>query len=164
MAWRVPAYTVHFTILLIIDSLVTSFNSGLSLILFADGRIAVYQILINTLRLFSVVVAFFALKVGADSMAIYYVYIFFSLLIIIATQWCLHYILKYDNRDLVRFSYLPSLSVLLLFLPILMIPNTIHAFIRIIVTVLYLLVLEFYIGLNKKERRYVMKLLHIKTE
>ena len=158
----VPAYAVSFTILLIIDNLITSFNSGLSLVLFADGRIAIYQIIVNTLRLIAVVVAFFVLKSGATPNSLFYTYIIFSLLIVIATQWCLHYTLKYDNKKLIRKSYIPSLTVLIVFIPILFLPESIHVLVRIAISMLYLSLVEIFIGLNIKERQYIFQFIFSK--
>ena len=55
---KVPQYAVEFTILLVIDSLVMSFNSSISNIIFASGKIKLYQIAINILRLLSILVAY----------------------------------------------------------------------------------------------------------
>lgn len=153
---QVPPYAICFTILLIIDNIVMSFNSGLSLLLFADGRIALYQIVINSLRIGAVIVAYFFLKSGFSPEVLFYVYIGFSIFIVIATQWCLHKTLLYDNRNLFKKSYIPSLVILLLFLPVLLLPDYMHPFMRICLTMCYLLILIFCIGLNKKERMYLL--------
>lgn len=153
---QVPPYAVAFTILLIIDNLVMSFNSGLSLLLFADGRIALYQIVINTLRLASVVAGYFVLRTIAEPKYLFYTYILFSVFIVIATQWVLYKTLYYNNKTLIMKSYIPSLLVLVLFLPTLMLPVSVHPIIRIIIAMCYLLVLEFFIGLSKKERFFIV--------
>lgn len=154
---QVPPYTVSFTILLIIDNIVMSFNSGLSLLLFADGRIALYQITINILRLLAVFVGYFVLKAGMEPQFLFLTYIFFSLLIVISTQFCLKRTLNYNNKTLIKNSYIPSLIVLILFIPILQIPSTAHPIVRIIIAVSYLLLLEFFIGLSKNEKQFVYK-------
>ena len=153
---QVPSYAVNFTILLIIDNIVMSFNSGLSLLLFADGRIALYQIVVNILRLLAVFCGYIILRLDFQPQALFYVYIFFSLLIVIATQWCLKKTINYNNMILVKKSYLPSLAILFLFLPVLLLPSSIHPLCRIVVAVGYLLILEFLIGLSKKEKNYII--------
>lgn len=153
---QVPDYAVSFTVLLIIDNIVMSFNSGLSLLLFADGRIALYQIVINTLRLLAVAVAFLVLRAGFCPQALFYTYIIFSVFIVIATQWCLKKTLNYDNKVLIKKSYIPSLSVLVLFLPVLYLPSTINPLIRIIIAIIYLVGLEFFVGLGKNERTFIL--------
>ena len=127
--------------------------------IFADGRIVLYQVVINTLRLLSIVVAYFILRTGVEPHALFYVYIVFSLLIVIATQWCLYKTIHYDNSVLIRKSYIPSLSVLALFLLFLLLPNVGRPIIRISTGVVYLLCIEFFIGLSNKEKEYIKSLL-----
>lgn len=150
---NVPPYAVTFTVLLIIDNLVQSFNSGLSPVLFADGRIALYQMLINSLRLLAVVAAFFALKAGFGPQSLFICYIAFSVIIVFATQFCMHKTLNYDMRRVYRESYKPSVITLLLLLPVFFIPDIYHPLVKIIVSLLYLVLLVLFVGLGKKERK-----------
>lgn len=154
---EVPPYAAAFTVLLIIDNIVMSFNSGLSIMLFADGRIALYQVVVNSLRVLSVFVAYLALRRGVEPYALFFTYILFSIIIVIATQWCLYKTIHYNNRKLIRGSYVPSIVVLLLLLPVIMvIPVSIHPLLRIILTISYLIIIEIYVGLNIKERTYLL--------
>lgn len=121
---EVPEYVVSFMILISIDNIVMSFNLGISNILFASGRIALYQIVINTLRLLAIVAAYFVLKSGTEPHALFYTYIVFSVLIVFATQWCLKHTLHYNVHNLVYQSYLPSITITLLFLVILFLPES----------------------------------------
>lgn len=154
---QVPPYVSSFVILLIIDNLVLSFNSGLSLVLFASGKIALYQIVINTLRLITILFAYIILKSGSEPQALFYSYIIFSILIVFATQWCLRKTLHYDISSLVRKSYIPSLLTLLSFLPILFLQINVHPLTRILLTMLYLLIIEFFVGLSKHEREGITR-------
>ena len=155
---EIPPYVVSFTLLLIIDNIVLSFNSGVPVLIFADGRIAVYQVIVNTLRLVAIVVAYIVLKMGTPPEALLITYIGFSAIIVIVTQLILRYTLKFDNSILVKKSYLPSLMVLVCFLPILLMPDFLHPFVKIVIACLYLLMLEMFIGMNKKERNYILDL------
>lgn len=149
---EVPAYAVSFTILLIIDNLVQSFNSGISTILFANGRIALYQLIINTLRILAIVVAFFVLRTGGEAYALFYVYITFSVICVFCTQWCLKATMNYDMRNLYLKSYLPSLAIVCLSLLSILLPSSINPIVRITISLLYVAVLEFFIGFSKAER------------
>lgn len=152
---KVPEYVVSFMTLIIIDNLVQSFNLGISNILFASGKIALYQIVINSLRLLAIAGAYCVLKSGAEPQALFYTYIIFSILIVFATQWCLHRTLHYNIHNLVHKSYIPSLCILILYLPILSLPTSIHSIIRIMISFSYLIILEFFIGLSKSERNFI---------
>ena len=149
---EVPPYAVSFTILIIVDHVATSFNSGISNLIFASGKIKLYQVLINTLRLVAIVAGYFVLKSGAQPEALLITYIVFSLIIVVSTQWVLHKTLGYDNMILVKKSYIPSLCILALFVPLCFIHIDIHPLLYITIAVLYLAALEFFIGFNKSER------------
>ena len=58
----VPPYASTFTLLLIIDSLLASFNSGISTLIMASGKIALYQFSGNTIRILVLLVAYFVMK------------------------------------------------------------------------------------------------------
>lgn len=150
---RVPEYSTVFTLFLVIDNLVQSFNSGLSTVIFASGKIALYQILVNTLRLLSLVGAYFVLKSGAEPQCLFISYIIFSVLAVFATQYCLHKELKFDVKYIIYHSYFPCILILILFLPIIFIRSSLHPLLTIIASMLYLLIIEFIIGTNKSDKR-----------
>ena len=156
---QVPAYSVAFTQLLIIDNIVLSFNSGLSLVLFASGKIALYQLVINTLRLVAVGVAYFVLKTGVEPQALFITYIVFSLIIVFATQWCLYKTLHYDIKNLFKRSYLPSILILSLFCPLFLFIFNISPLLRIFIAISYLFILEFFIGLSQHDRSIIGRVL-----
>ena len=106
---EVPPYVVSFTILLIIDNLIMAFNSGISVILFASGKIAAYQIIVNTLRLISVAVAYLVLKSGTPPKGLLYTYIVFTIIVVFVTQVILNKTLNYNSMNLIKKSYLPSI-------------------------------------------------------
>lgn len=157
----VPPFASTFTVLLVIDNIVLSFNSGLNNLIFASGKIALYQILINTLRLFSIIVAYFVLNAGYPAYSLLVTYIVFSVFIVLCTQWCLHKTLNYDNRILFKKSYMPSFCILLLMMPVYLYRMDIHPILAISIALIYLLVLDFTIGLTKKEKKYLLQKIHL---
>lgn len=160
---QVPQYAVSFTILLIIDNIVMSFNSGLSLVLFADGRIALYQIVINVLRLLAVVAGYVVLKSGLPPESLFIAYILFSILIVISTQWCLKKTLNYNIKGLITKSYIPSLLTLACTFPIVLLPHSITPPARITVSVVYYCVILVFVGLSRREREYTFNRIHSLT-
>lgn len=153
---NVPAYSSLFIKLMIIDGLISLFNSGLSSAIFASGDIKLYQLSVNTLRLIAVVVGYFVLKAGAEPYSLFVVYILFSLLIVGVIQYVLHRKLKFDNRILFKNSYLPSILITVLFMPFLFIPLNLYPLVKMVIGFLYALLLEFVIGLSKQERAKLM--------
>lgn len=152
----VPPYASIFLVLFVIDHLVESFNAGIKNIIWASGKISLYQILTSLLNIMAVVVGYFVLKGGAAAYYLTVTYIVFSVFRFFVIQWALHHTLHYDNRILWKNSYIPSLLVVFLFLPVFLIPDTLHPFIKLLVSFVYLSVLIWMIGLSKSERQKLM--------
>ena len=155
---KVPEYSVLFLKLIIADALVGSMNSGISNVIFASGKIKVYQIVINTLRLSAIAFAYLILKAGAPAHALYYSYIAITVVIVISNQIILHKTLGYDNSLLLKQSYLPSVIVFALFAPLILIKLPFAPLANIIISFICLLVIEFLVGLNKRERNYILNI------
>lgn len=153
---QVPPYVIHFTTLLIADALISSLNSGISSIIFASGRIKLYQVSINTLRFFAIVAAFFVLKLGGPVYSLLLAYIFFSIIIFFVGQWVLNKTLNYDNSLLIKHSYAPSIIIVIVSLPIFLFTNCIPDFPRMIIGFIYILFVEIAVGFSKKERNYML--------
>lgn len=152
---QVPPYAEMFTKLLIVDALVVSLNSGISNLIFATGNIRNYQIGINTLRIASIIAAYFVLRAGFPAYYLLYTYIALSCIIVIIGQWILHVQLKYDNMILIRKSYIPSLIILCLFIPSIFVTHEIHPIFRILLSCVYLSILILFIGINGRERNFL---------
>lgn len=157
---EVPPFAAKFTILLIIDALITSLNSGISNIIFASGRIALYQVVVNTLRLLAIIAAYFALKIFKEPYSLLYAYILFSVINFFVVQWVLNKTLKFDNRILVKESYIPSFKIVLLFLPVLFIKVPMANIVHIIIALIYVISIIYLIGLNKDEKEYCLKMIN----
>lgn len=162
---EVPSYVVEFTLLIIIDTLITSLNAGISNIIFASGKIKNYQITINTLRLFSIVAAFIVLRLGVAVYFLLYAYIVFSILIFFSSQYVLRKTLNFDNSILWKQSYIPCFFVTILLFPSLFLSHIINPMLAIIIVELYLLFLIVLVALSNDEKKkivsYISKYLHI---
>ncbi len=149
---EVPPYADVFLVLLVIDNIVRSLNSGVANIIFASGKIALFQALASLLNILSVVLGYFVLQLGAPAYYLVIAYIIVSIGMFFTIQFALHHTLHYDNRKLWKKSYLPSMLTAILFVPFLIIPDIIHPAIKIIISLLYLCTLEWFICLSKYER------------
>lgn len=152
----VPQYSVSFLILLIVDSLIQSLNSGVSNIIFASGKVRGFQICVSILNISSIIIAYIALNFGYAVYVLFFVYIVISCIKLFVIQYILHRTINYNNSLLVRDSYIPSVIIILLFIPMLFFPLTIHPIIKILISVIYLALIEFMIGFNKNERGKVV--------
>ena len=156
----VPPMTSKITVLIIVDLLLSSFNSGVGTVIKANGRIGMYEFAGNTLRLIAVIVAYFILRHGAPAETLFYIYIICSFVVIVINQIILGRVTHIDNSLLIVNSYLPSLVVTALFTPFVFIKSSVHPLVLIILGFVYLMVLVYFIGLNKKERQYVKSMLN----
>lgn len=152
---KVPEYASMFTILVIVDAIIDSMNSGIKNIIFASGRIKLFQIAASTLKIVAIIFAYIVLKLGVHAYYLLYVYIVFTILVFFANQWVLNKTLNYDNSFLWKKSYLPSVFIVLLFSPCFFLKLFIPQLIAIIVSFFYLCILIALIGFNASERKYV---------
>lgn len=159
---NVPPYVVPFTLYLIIDTLITSLNSGISNLIFASGKIKLYQISINTLRFLSVIAAYVMLRIGGPAYSLLWAYIGFSVIIFFVCQFVLYKTLNYDNVKLWRNSYVPSILVVALLIPVLLLNSrmSIAPVVRILMVEMYLLGIIYVIGLSSKEKTAISGFIH----
>lgn len=157
---KVPPYVSLFSTLLIVDALITSLNSGISVLIFASGKIKTYQILINTLRLCSILGAFIVLKAGAPAYALLWAYIVFSIIIFFAGQYVLKTTLNYNSSLLWQRSYLPSIFVTIVIIPFIVFRLTDISILNIIILESILFIDIVIIGLSKNERKNILGKIH----
>jgi O-antigen/teichoic acid export membrane protein len=159
---NVPPFAAQFTLLMVIDALLDSLNPGIGEVIFASGKIKAFQLTINTLRLLAVVCAYFVLRTGAPVQFLLYSYILFTILAFFARQVVLRKTLDFDNKVLIKGSYLPSLFVFIGFLPVLIIKTNVPVALYMTISVIYLMVLIFFIGLSNVERSFILNKLQRK--
>lgn len=151
----VPDYAISFIVLITIDTLVQSLNSGISNLIFASGKIALYQLVVNTLRLTALFFGYLVLKSGAPAYYLYYAYIGVSVVVFFVMQSILHKTIGFDNSILWKRSYLPSLAVTVLFVPSCFFLGSVPPLLRILLVLAYLGILVLFIGFTKSERTYL---------
>ena len=156
---EVPPYAVTFTHLLIVDLLIFSINAGVNDFVFATGKIKLYQAIVNTLLVSSIVVGYVAMKKGMPPEWLFYVYILFSFIVFVVRPFIIIRITKFDIKSLVRGSYVPVFLVTLLFLPVLWLRGLMGALPCVAVAYAYFVALLYLAGLNSEERSYLRSLL-----
>ena len=159
---EVPPYAITFTHLLIVDILIFSINAGVNDFVFATGKIKLYQIIVNTLLVSSIVVGYLAMRRGMPPEYLFYVYIAFSFMVFLVRPFIIIRITKFDVWALVRCSYVPVLLITLLFLPTLYLKQIIGQMLSVVVAYAYFVILLYTIGLRKNERHYVNSLVRNK--
>lgn len=161
---KVPDFAVIFTVLLIIDNLVDSMNAGVKSLIFASGKIMLFQIVPSTLKLISIIVAYFVLKAGAPAYSLILVYIAFSLIIVIANQLILKRTVNFDNVLLFKGSYIPSSIIVLLSLPVFLFNPVHNHLLWEMISMIYVSTLVLFIGLSKNERAHLVQYFRTKLK
>lgn len=159
---EVPPYAITFTHLLIVDILIFSINAGVNDFVFATGKIKLYQIIVNTLLVSSIVVGYLAMRRGMPPEYLFYVYIAFSFLVFLVRPFIIVRITKFDVWALVRGSYVPVLLITLLFVPTLYLKQVMNPILSVVVAYAYFVLLLYTVGLRKNERNYVNSLIRNK--
>lgn len=159
---EVPPYASLFIVLLIIDNLVASFNSGISVLIFASGKIKLYQILVNINRIISVVVAYVVLKFGAPAYSLLYCYIGVSVVNSVVMHYVLHKTINIDRSLLIRKSYIPCLLTTIFVVPLFFIDVSIPPIVKIVCYMIVICIFCFVFGFSKNEKQYVINLVKSK--
>ena len=159
---EVPPYAITFTHLLIVDILIFSINAGVNDFVFATGKIKIYQMIVNTLLVSSIVVGYLAMRRGMPPEYLFYVYIAFSFLVFLVRPFIIIRITKFDVWALVRGSYVPVLLITLLFAPTLYLKQVAGPIQSVVMAYAYFVLLLYFIGLRKNERQYVNSLIRNK--
>lgn len=152
-----PEFASQFLILLIIDALASSLYLGVSNVVFASGKIAIYQLSANTLRLLSVAFAYMILKAGGEAYSLIYAYILFTVIIFFVGQMVLKYILNFNIKELCVRSYLPSVLVATISLPVFIFSLKLHPLMNMSLAFCYVSIVTLFVGFNREERSYFYK-------
>lgn len=155
---EVPPFASVFLVLFIVDNLVQSMNSGVGVLILATGRIGLYQVLISLLNILSVVFGYIVLRQGEPAYVLLVVYIIVSIVTFFAIQFVLHSQLHYDNSLLWKRSYIPSIIVAVLFVPVFFLPDDILPIVKVLLSFTYLCALELFVGLTSRERTKLVNL------
>ena len=156
---EVPPYAVQFTILLTIDALIGSLDSGISNLIFADGNIKLYQIVINTVRFAAVVLAFVFLKAGYDAVFLLYSYIICNAISFVCCLIILRTNFKYDIKNLLLKSYLPSFLTTLICVAFILIMPDMNPLIQFATGMIVTGIVICYVGLCKEERGFIISMI-----
>ena len=153
---EVPPYAVQFTILLTIDALVGSLDAGIANLIFANGNIKKYQVVISSVRFAAVILAFVLLKQGYAPVFLFYSYIICNVIAFICSLLILKSTLNYNLSGLIKSSYIPTLIVTVLCVGMALLMPNINVIIQLLTGMIGACVLIFYMGLTKEERKYII--------
>lgn len=152
---EVPPYAVTFTRLLIVDGLIFCINAGVTDFVNATGKIRLYQIVVNSFVVASVVVGYLAIRCGMPPEYLFYVYIAFSFLVFLVRPFVLVHISDFNVKRLVLDSYVPVFATSLLFALVFFLKAWLPSIAYGVLAYAYFLVLVYVCALNRVERAWI---------
>ena len=148
---------------MIIDILIISLNSGIVDLIFASGKIYLYQITVNILIAISVLAGFVAVKSGFGGESLFYCYMFFSAIIFFVRPIIMLRVVKFRVSSLIKDSYIPVFIVSLLTAPVFILRNHLNAWLLIIIAMLWYMIIVWIIGLNSMEKNKIISYINGKV-
>lgn len=159
---NIPEYTIQFTILALLNMIVSSLNTPVSQVVHATGKMKSYQIGTSIVICSILPIAWFSLKLGCDPTVVYWI----SLMITVLNQAICNLLLKkvfdYPIKDYTVKVILPCISFLVL-VPIVPLAITMlipSSFYRLIITCLSSLLISFVVAyivvLDKEEKEMLI--------
>lgn len=160
---EVPPYAVLFSRLMVIDVVVGALSKGMAEYVYATGKIKWYQLIINSVLLLSIVIGYVLLKYGYPPQALLYTYIVIEFAAFVFRIMILKFDLHFPVSKLLKKSFLRSLIVVIVCIPILFFPLPTHSVgIRLLLTIMYTMIVTFIFGLSKNEKSRVFSFLRPK--
>jgi O-antigen/teichoic acid export membrane protein len=158
---KVPEYTTVFCQLMIINALIDCLSSGIPAAIQATGKIKYFQIILSTISLLSLPVAFILFRFGYPPFVIIVTYIIAALLNTVIQQILLKKLIRFDVKGFLKKSYLKILYVILCVSPLFLIRNlfqdSITRFILISsLSVMWFLFMVYLVGIENKEKELLL--------
>lgn len=159
-----PPYTIIFSRLLLINTIVYSLNSGLPAYIQATGKIKYFQLFGSFIAIIGLPITYLLFNKGFPPFVITVVFISTLLVNLAVTQLLLYKIVGFDVKRFFTSSYLKIIYVVIFILPIFFVKDFFHpGFLRCVLlslfAVLWLLLVIYYVGLDNLERKKLTKIL-----
>ena len=167
----VPEHAVLFVRLILIFAMCESISNPLITAMLATGKIRNYQIVVGGLQLLNLPLSYICLRLGFIPESIIIVAIIISLICLFARLYMLRSMIGlssilYMKKVLFNILLVALFSTILPYILFYSMKESLFSFIIItLIAVLCTLVIEFYIGCNKKERSFILnKVRNIKNK
>lgn len=157
----VPEYTEIFTVLVLVQMLMSAFNPAFTQISHATGKVKLFQLATSALALLILPLSYFVLKTGAEPYSVFLVTIVMTLATLFVCMLVVKKIFPYSIREYCVQVLFPCLmvSVLVPVLPLLICYYMEPSFIRLLIVVgvcsILIIFLSYLIILRAKEREVV---------
>lgn len=157
-----PEYTVIFTRLVIIESVLTSMSFSVMTLAQATGKIKLYQGVVGGILLLNLPVSYFVLKMGAKPYAVIQVAIGVEITAFIFRLIIVHHLSGLSIAKFIIKTFIPCIfvSIISAIIPVVFVYKFEESFLRLIFTILISVicvsVAVFFLGMNKAERNGIV--------
>lgn len=160
----VPEYTSVFCSLMLLNALLDCLGTGIPAVVQATGKIKYFQIILSTISLLSLPIAYLLFKFGFPPYSILITYIVTTFINVIIRQILLKKIINFDVRYFIKVSYQRILYVSILVFPIYFIRNLFqdnlpHLILFVLFSLSWLLFIVFQVGLEKREKEMLYSII-----
>ena len=165
----VPQYTSIFTILIILNALISNFNTPLSQVIHATGKMRTYQIVTSLITCSILPLSWIYLRLDENPVGVYWISLFVS---IVNQMVCLCVVKKYFPFSLKKYAQKVVYPCLLIFIIAALIPMVLHnvmeqSFVRLVVvgcvSVVSIVLISYYLGMSVSERIFIRQYIKIFT-
>lgn len=167
----VPNYAVPFTIIFLLYAVIDGASGPLYYLIYAKGELKLYQMVLGIIQLIYVVLVYLLCKLGMNPVYVLSINIVTAALMYIARLLILKKIMRFHVRDYIVKVLVPLVVPVLLFIGIIVTNNYTMKndgvgimFCKIMVTVIFVMLICFFVYLNKTERLFVLSFVKLKKE
>jgi hypothetical protein len=149
---------------MIVNALIDCLLSGIPAAIHATGKIKYFQIILSTVTMLSLPLAFVLFKIGYTPASILVVYILTSSLNILICQVLLKRLINFNIKYFMKISYLKILYVLSFVSPLFLIrffftDGIIRFIILSTVSIIWFFIAVYSVGLEKRERELIFAMI-----
>lgn len=161
----VPEYTIIFTRLVIVNILIDSFSGPLITAAQATGKIKLYQIVVGGLTLLVLPISYLFLKFGFQPQITIYISILMSSVILAARILLLRNLIKIKVSEFLFNVIAKSIvvclvgSIIPIYVHFSLEKGTMSIIIVGLISLISSIITIFFIGLNNKERKYILQII-----
>ncbi|HMM16040.1 MAG TPA: MATE family efflux transporter [Petrimonas sp.] len=159
----VPDYSVSFTKIILISSLIDALSGPFWTSANATGRIKYYQIGVSIILILNIPLTYIILKQGLSPNYVFISKLLLNSILYIFRVSYVNYFIKFDRKSVVEYVYKILLPIVFAFVPLyflkneLMISETLlNLFIVALISVIYTIIVVFLVGLTSNERKLLL--------
>ena len=162
----VPKYANVFSVLVLVDMLISTLNAPVTQVTFATGKIKSYQIANSSFNIFLLPICWLFLVKGAEPYSVFIITIVFSMINQTICLVCMKSVFPFRIKNYINNLVYPlfALTIMLPIIPFVIRVTFVPSFFRLVfITItegLLALILGWFVILNKEEKRLVKEFVH----